>query len=84
VLVMSVNPGFGGQSLIPESFAKLERARAYLPASVAIEVDGGVSVANVPRMIQAGANLLVAGNSVYGTGDAARSFRELTEAALGA
>jgi ribulose-phosphate 3-epimerase len=84
VLIMSVNPGFGGQSLIPESFAKLERARAYLPASVALEVDGGVSLANTPRMIQAGANLLVAGNSVYGTPDAARSFRELTDAALGA
>jgi ribulose-phosphate 3-epimerase len=81
VLIMSVNPGFGGQSLIPESFVKIERARAYLPASVAIEVDGGVSLDNAPRMIRAGANLLVAGNSVYGTLDAAAAFRALAEAA---
>ena len=82
VLVMSVDPGFGGQRFIETSLDKLRRARAFLPDAVGIEVDGGVSAANAAELVAAGANLLVAGNSVYGAPDPRAAFRELT-AALG-
>ena len=81
VLVMSVNPGFGGQSFIPTSVAKLEAARAFLPARVALEIDGGVSLANAAELVRAGANWLVAGSSVYGKGQAAADFRALSAVA---
>ena len=84
VLVMSVNPGFGGQRFIEGSLDKLRRARAYLPASVALQVDGGVSLDNAAELVMAGANLLVAGNSVYGAADPARAFRELAAAVAAA
>jgi ribulose-phosphate 3-epimerase len=77
VLVMSVNPGFGGQELIPTSLAKLQNARAFLPAAVAVEVDGGVNLRNAASLVAAGANVLVAGSSVFGAGDPAERFREL-------
>jgi ribulose-phosphate 3-epimerase len=80
-LVMSVNPGFGGQSFIPTSLAKLVAARAFLPANVALQVDGGVTAANVADLVRAGANWLVAGSSVYGQGTVADSFRRLASAA---
>ena len=80
VLVMSVDPGFGGQRFIDGSLDKLRRARAYLPAGVALQVDGGVSLDNAAVLVAAGANLLVAGNSVFGAADPARAFRELTAA----
>jgi len=80
VLIMSVDPGFGGQRFIATSLDKLRRARAYLPDVVGIEVDGGVSAANAAELAAAGANLLVAGNSVYGAPDAGDAFRELTAA----
>jgi ribulose-phosphate 3-epimerase len=80
VLVMSVNPGFGGQSYIPTSTAKLQAARAYLPEEVAIEVDGGVGVDNIAQIAGAGANWLVAGSSVFGGGDSGTRFRALQEA----
>lgn len=77
VLVMSVNPGFGGQEFIPTSLAKLQRARAFLPASVALEVDGGVSSANAASLVAAGANVLVAGSSVFAASQPDERFREL-------
>ena len=80
VLIMSVNPGFGGQSFIPTSFDKLRAARALLPAEVAIEVDGGVSVANAAHLVAAGANLLVAGSSVFGATDPGAAFAALSAA----
>jgi ribulose-phosphate 3-epimerase len=80
VLVMSVNPGFGGQEFIPTSLAKLRAARAYLPSSVALEVDGGVNSANAASLVAAGANVLVAGSSVFAAGDPAERFRELQAA----
>ena len=61
VLILSVNPGFGGQSFIVTSTDKIARARAYLPGSVALEVDGGVTTLNAATLVAAGANLLVAG-----------------------
>jgi ribulose-phosphate 3-epimerase len=80
VLVMSVNPGFGGQSYIPTSTAKLQAARAYMPAEVAIEVDGGIGVDNIKAVGAAGANWLVAGSSVFAGGDSPARFRALQEA----
>jgi ribulose-phosphate 3-epimerase len=84
VLVMSVNPGFGGQRFIPESMAKLRAARELLPPSVAVEVDGGVDAANAAELVRAGANLLVAGSSVFAADDPATSFQALSAAVGGA
>ncbi len=84
VLIMSVNPGFGGQRFIEGARDKLRRARSFLPAHVAIEVDGGVSLDNAAELVRCGANLLVAGNSVYGAPDPAAAFRELSAAVTGA
>jgi ribulose-phosphate 3-epimerase len=81
VLVMSVDPGFGGQSFIDTSLDKLRRAREYLPEGVALEVDGGVNAVNASVLVAAGANLLVAGSSVFDGLGAATRFRELAEAA---
>ena len=84
VLVMSVNPGFGGQSFIPRSFKKIEAARALLTqagSTADIEVDGGVDAGNAGRLVQAGATVLVAGVSIFGKPDAAAATRELRQAA---
>jgi ribulose-phosphate 3-epimerase len=81
VLVMSVNPGFGGQRFIETSLDKLRRVRALLPEEVAVEVDGGVTAGNAAELVAAGANLLVAGSSVFDGGDPATRFRDLANAA---
>jgi ribulose-phosphate 3-epimerase len=84
VLVMSVNPGFGGQTFIPRSESKIRRVRTLLDAArnpAPIEVDGGVDVTNAARIVAAGAEILVAGQSIFGTGDAERATRELRAAA---
>lgn len=84
VLIMSVNPGFGGQTFIPRSESKIKAVRALLDrqGSVApIEVDGGVDGSNAARIVEAGATILVAGNSIFGTGDPERATRELRAAA---
>ena len=85
-LVMTVNPGFGGQSLIPGSEAKIERMRRLFDAvgnPAAIEVDGGVDCSNAARMVRAGADILVAGAAVFGTSDPAAATRALRAAAEG-
>jgi ribulose-phosphate 3-epimerase len=82
VLIMSVNPGFGGQSFIPEVAGKVMQARAFLPEAVALELDGGVCLANARELIAAGANLLVAGSAVF-RDDPGRLFCELSAAAVG-
>jgi ribulose-phosphate 3-epimerase len=72
VLVMSVNPGFGGQSFIPSSLDKVRRLKAQIQArglATRIEVDGGVDASNVAALVGAGAEILVAGNAVYGQPD---------------
>ena len=69
VLVMSVNPGFGGQSYIPGSSARISRLRAMLDAlnsAADLEVDGGVKRANIGEIVAAGANVIVAGSAVFG------------------
>ena len=72
VLVMSVNPGFGGQSFIPRTYAKLEELRALRAATgsqAIVEVDGGVNADNAAKLIAAGADALVAGNFVFSSPD---------------
>jgi ribulose-phosphate 3-epimerase len=84
VLVMSVNPGFGGQSFIPYSLKKLRRLkelRQELGLSYRIEVDGGVAHDTIADIVEAGAELLVAGNAVFGEGNPERDARALLEAA---
>ena len=81
VLCMSVNPGWGGQPFIPHSTVKLARLRALLPDRVRLEVDGGVQVDTARTVIDAGADLLVAGSHVFGADDPPAAYRELAEAA---
>jgi ribulose-phosphate 3-epimerase len=84
VLVMSVNPGFGGQKFIEFSLDKIRRLaqlRQELGLAFRIEVDGGVAHDTVERIVQAGADLLVAGNAVFGAGEPERDARLLLEAA---
>jgi ribulose-phosphate 3-epimerase len=80
-LCMSVNPGWGGQPFIEHSFDKVQRLRALLPAGVRLEVDGGVNAATAKAVVDAGADLLVAGSGVFGAEDAPAAYRELAEAA---
>jgi len=82
VIVMSVNPGFGGQSFIPRSIERIADLRARLGGRpVDIEVDGGVDETNAATLIRAGASILVAGNSVFGAPDPAAATRALRRAA---
>jgi len=84
VLIMSVNPGFGGQEFIPFSLDKIRRLvqlRQEMGLAFKIEVDGGVAHDTVAQVVQAGAELLVAGNAVFGAGNAERDARELLAAA---
>ena len=84
VLIMSVNPGFGGQEFIPFSLDKIRRLaqlRQEMGLAFKIEVDGGVAHDTVAQVVQAGAELLVAGNAVFGAGEAERNARELLAAA---
>ena len=87
VLVMSVNPGFGGQEFIefsPEKIRRLAQMRRELGLAFRIEVDGGVAHDTVDRIVQAGAELLVAGNAVFGAGEPERDARALLLAARAA
>jgi len=87
VLVMSVNPGFGGQQFIKNSLKKmrqLARLREERGLDFRIEVDGGVGLDTVGDIVRAGAELLVAGNAVFGHGDAKANARELLDAARSA
>ena len=84
VLVMSVNPGFGGQKFIPFSLDKIRRLaeiRKELGLQFRIEVDGGVAHDTIAQVVQAGAELLVAGSAVFGSGNAEQNARELLAAA---
>jgi len=72
VLIMSVNPGFGGQKFIPEALAKLRAVRQKITASgrdIWLEVDGGVKVDNIAEIARAGADTFVAGSAIFGTKD---------------
>jgi ribulose-phosphate 3-epimerase len=84
VLVMSVNPGFGGQTFIPHSVEKLRRVRAVLAAAgsaAPIEIDGGIDLTTVADVVAAGASILVAGQAIFGSADAEAATRALRAAA---
>jgi ribulose-phosphate 3-epimerase len=84
VLVMSVNPGFGAQKFIPNSLRKIEalaQIRERRNLSYRIEVDGGVDLETIVEVVRAGADLLVAGNAVFGHGDIRENARQLLHAA---
>jgi ribulose-phosphate 3-epimerase len=80
-LCMSVNPGWSAQRFIPASLDKLSRMRKALPARVALEVDGGIHLETARPAADAGANLLVAGSAVFGSGDPGEAFQALVAAA---
>ena len=82
-LCMSVNPGWSAQSFIPASLDKLARMRKALPDHVALEVDGGIHENTARPVVEAGANLLVAGSAVFGSEDPAESYRRLVSAGWG-
>jgi ribulose-phosphate 3-epimerase len=80
VLIMTVNPGFGGQSFIMESYNKIAELRNMIDAGgfkVLIEVDGGIDTSNASRLVGAGVNVLVAGHSVFSSPDPADTIRRL-------
>ena len=84
VLVMSVNPGFGGQKFIPSTLHKLRRLaeiRSQQGLNFRIEVDGGISLDTVADVVRAGAEILVAGNAVFGGGDPRKNAQALLKAA---
>jgi ribulose-phosphate 3-epimerase len=84
VLLMSVNPGFGGQRFIPATLDKIRRLRSLLDrggSTAAIAVDGGVDLDTIQDVVAAGASIVVAGQSVFGTGDAATALSALRRAA---
>lgn len=85
VLVMSVNPGFGGQKFIPQSLDKVKRLRRLIDErqlNVRIEIDGGVDRTNIESVVAAGAEIIVAGSAVFGTPDAEAAVKELRSATL--
>ncbi len=80
VLLMSVNPGFGGQTFIPGTLPKIAQARARIAASgraIRLEVDGGIKPDNVGAIAAAGADTFVAGSAIFGSGDYAATVREM-------
>lgn len=80
VLIMSVNPGYGGQKFIQNSYRKIARLRKMIDArelKTTIEVDGGVNLKNAPLLLEAGANALVAGNTVFGSENPEETIRLL-------
>jgi ribulose-phosphate 3-epimerase len=86
VLVMSVNPGFGGQAFIPQSVDKVRRVREVLDragSGASIEIDGGVDQSNAAAVVAAGADILVAGHAIFGTPDPEAATRALRAAAGG-
>jgi ribulose-phosphate 3-epimerase len=89
VLVMSVNPGFGGQSFIPRSVAKVADIRALLDragnAGAPIEVDGGIDQLTAPLVVRSGARILVAGSAIFSSADpagATRGLKSIAERAM--
>jgi ribulose-phosphate 3-epimerase len=89
VLIMSVNPGFGGQSFLPGALKKIQRIRRLIEASgrpIRLEVDGGIKADNIRRVAEAGGDAFVAGSAIFGAGDYRRAIdamrAELAEARL--
>src|SRR5450759_1075282 len=87
ILIMSVNPGFGGQSFIPQALIKIRDARLRIVASgryIHLEVDGGVKVDNIGAIAHAGADTFVAGSAIFSSGDYAATIRAMREQIAGA
>jgi ribulose-phosphate 3-epimerase len=85
VLVMSVNPGFGGQKFIPQSIDKVRRLRQAInekQLNVRIEIDGGIDKSNIESVVGAGAEILVAGSAIFGSSDAEKAVKELKNATV--
>jgi ribulose-phosphate 3-epimerase len=85
VLIMSVNPGFGGQSFIPNTYEKIRTLKQMIKehkASTLIEVDGGVSMDNAAKLIEAGADVLVAGSYVFKSNNPTETIAKLAHAAI--
>lgn len=85
VLVMSVNPGFGGQKFIPQTVEKVKRLRQMIlerQLNVRIEIDGGIDRSNIESVVAAGAEIIVAGSAIFGKPDAEAAVRELREATI--
>jgi ribulose-phosphate 3-epimerase len=80
VLCMSIHPGYSGQPFMPESIDRVRELRGLLPEGMHIQVDGGVGPDNVRGLRDAGADLLVAGSSIFGHEDIARAYRRLVQA----
>jgi ribulose-phosphate 3-epimerase len=81
VLCMSIEPGYSGQAFMPEAIPRIERLRGLLPDEKHVQVDGGVGPDNVRPLREAGADLLVAGTSIFGPDDIAEAYRQLAAAA---
>lgn len=84
VLLMSVNPGFGGQKFIPSSLDKLKRLRQMIDdrgSKTKIEIDGGIDESNIAEVVASGAEIIVAGSAVYGKGDSKNAVNDLIEKA---
>ena len=80
ILLMSVNPGFGGQKFIPSTLEKIEEVRALIDASgrpIRLEVDGGIGPANIAQVAEAGADTFVAGSAIFGQADYAEVIKEM-------
>jgi ribulose-phosphate 3-epimerase len=85
VLVMSVNPGFGGQKFIPQSVNKVKRLRQMIvdrQLNVRIEIDGGIDRGNIETVVAAGAEIIVAGSAIFGANDAEIAVKELRSATV--
>jgi ribulose-phosphate 3-epimerase len=85
VLVMSVNPGFGGQRFIPTSIEKVRRLKGMIAErklATRIEIDGGIDSGNIAAVVDAGAEIIVAGSAIFGTSDPEAAVRELREATI--
>jgi ribulose-phosphate 3-epimerase len=85
VLVMSVNPGFGGQQFIPTAIDKLRRLRRIIDErrlNVRIEVDGGIDLENIGAVVAAGAEIIVAGSAIFGASDPEAALRQLRDATV--
>ena len=84
VLIMSVNPGFGGQKFIPQSLDKIKKLKQMIDAknyNVDIQVDGGVSVDNIHDIVTAGANIVVAGSAIFGKDNIQKAVSDLRDSA---
>jgi ribulose-phosphate 3-epimerase len=77
VLCMAIHPGYSGQAFMPDAFERIARLRSLLPASVRVQVDGGVNHETARAAREAGADLLVAGSAIFWTDDPAAAYRDL-------